>query len=111
MHDKAAAAAWGLAARFEEGGDFTIATRFAREAARLAPTDERMLRRVMQLLDRLGDRAGAMRVYEDFTKRLKRDYDAEPSKETQDLAAKIRRGSNGNRPEAPPGAPPPRQAR
>ncbi|AHG93569.1 transcriptional activator domain-containing protein (plasmid) [Gemmatirosa kalamazoonensis] len=90
LRDRAAACAWGLAARFEDGGDYTIATRYARHAAALAPTDERMLRRVMQLLDRLGDRAGAVHVYDDFARRLKREYDAEPSPETQALSARVR---------------------
>lgn len=90
LRDKAAAAAWGLAARSADGGDYTIATRFARQAAALAPTDERMLRRVMSLLDRLGDRAGAVHVYEDFARRLRRDYEAEPSDETRALLARLR---------------------
>ena len=90
LRDKAAAAAWGLAARSADGGEYTVATRFARHAALLAPTDERMLRRVMQLLDRLGDRAGAVHVYDDFARRLKRDYDAEPSPETRTLLAQLR---------------------
>ncbi|GLC27816.1 AfsR/SARP family transcriptional regulator [Roseisolibacter agri] len=85
LRDRAAAAAWSIAARSEEAGHHTVSTRYARQAVMLAPTDERMLRRVMQLLDRLGDRAGAVYVYEDFARRLKREYGAEPSAETRAL--------------------------
>lgn len=90
LRDKAAAAAWGLAARLEDGGNYTIAGKYARQAATLAPSDERMLRRVMLLLDRLGDRAGAVSVCEDFARRLRREFDAEPSAETQALLARVR---------------------
>ena len=85
LRDRAAAAAWSIAARSEEAGKLTVSTRYARQAMTLAPADERMLRRVMLLLDRLGDRAGALFVYEDFARRLKREYGAEPSAETQAL--------------------------
>ncbi|HEY0972061.1 MAG TPA: BTAD domain-containing putative transcriptional regulator [Gemmatimonadales bacterium] len=90
LRDSVAAAAWGLAARSEEGGDGTIAVRYARQAVQLAPSDERMLRRVMTLLERLGDRAAAMRVYDDFARRLRRDFEAEPSAETRGLVERIR---------------------
>jgi DNA-binding SARP family transcriptional activator len=94
--DKAAACAWGLAARLEEGGDFTVATQHAKRAAALAPSDERMLRRVMKLLDRLNDVAGAITVYDDFAKRLKRDHGAEPSLETKKLLKEIKERSRGD---------------
>ena len=90
LRDKAAAAAWGLAARFEDGGDYTIATRYARHAAQLAPSDERMLRRVMLLLESQGDIAGALYVYDDFARRLRRDFGAEPSRESRELMERLR---------------------
>lgn len=90
LRDRAAAAAWGLAAHCESAGELTVADRWARRAAELAPTDERVLRRVMAMLDRLGDRAGAVHVYEDFARRLKREYGAEPSAETRGLVGEIR---------------------
>ena len=55
-----AAAAWALAERYEKGADLTSATRWARKAAKYASGDERRIRKVMQLLDRAGDRAGAL---------------------------------------------------
>ena len=90
LRDKAALAAWGLAAQSETGGAATIAVRYARQAATLAPQDERMLRRVLALLDRAGDRAGAVRVYDGFARRLKRDFGAEPSRETRAMIEAMR---------------------
>ena len=49
-----------------------------------------MLRRALTMLDRLGDRAGALRVYDDFASRLRKEFDAEPSDETRTLIARIR---------------------
>jgi DNA-binding SARP family transcriptional activator len=55
-----------------------------------AGTDERVLRRTMTMLDRLGDRAGALRVYTDFTRRLEKELEAKPSRETTELAKSLR---------------------
>jgi DNA-binding SARP family transcriptional activator len=55
-----------------------------------AGTDERVLRRTMTMLDRLGDRAGALRVYTDFTRRLAKELETEPSPDTVKLAASLR---------------------
>lgn len=87
----AADAAWTLAERYEsQAGDLTSAARWARKAAKLAGADERRLRRVMELLVRTGDIAGAMAVYTDFVQFLRKELDVEPSRETQDLAQAIR---------------------
>ena len=90
LRDKVAAAAWGLAAHCADGGQHTMAVANARQAALLASTDERMLRRVMALLHRLGDRAAAFHLYADFARRLRRDFDADPAAETRALVAQIR---------------------
>lgn len=92
LRDKAAAAAWGLAALHEANAAYTVSARYARQAAELAPSDERMLRRVLLHLDRLGDRAGAMSVYRDFARRLERDTGAAPSEETRALLERLRAG-------------------
>ena len=85
---RAAQAAWSLAQRFETGGQLTSAGVWARRAVALAGDDERALRRSLLLLDRVGDRAGAVRLYENFTRRLRDELDVEPSPETR---AMIRR--------------------
>lgn len=78
------------AMRYARDSELTNATQLARVVARLTPTDERMVRRVMTMLDRLDDRAGAIDVYAKFTKRLKKELDIEPSAETVRLADRIR---------------------
>ena len=92
LQDAAKAAAWALASRHAEDGEQTIASRYGRSTAKLAPSDERMIQRVMTLLERLEDRAGALYVYEEFARQLKRDYEAEPSARTRELYDKIRWG-------------------
>ena len=79
-----------LAERHESNRELTLAARWARRVATLAPSDERALRRVLMLLDRAGDRAGAMYVFEEFAARLRADYQVEPSAETLALVRQIR---------------------
>ncbi len=55
----------------------------ARRAAALSPTDETALRRLMLLLERVGDRATAVRAYEAFAWKLEGEYELEPSAEIQ----------------------------
>lgn len=88
--EQAAGAAWALAQRYETASDLTAAAGWARRAARLAGDDERAVRRALVLLDRLGDRAGGMRLYEEFVRRLRTELDMEPSPETQALVARWR---------------------
>ena len=90
LRDRAAAAAWSLAAFYADDGQHTVAARFAKHAAGLAPSDERMLRRVLTLLEQVGDRAGAVHVYDDFVRRLRRDFEVEPSPDTRALLDRIR---------------------
>jgi DNA-binding SARP family transcriptional activator len=86
----AADAAWTLATRYETDENLTHATKWARRAARLAGPDERRIRKIMTMLDAAGDRAGAVLVYEDFSKFLSSTLDVEPSDETRALADAIR---------------------
>jgi DNA-binding SARP family transcriptional activator len=91
--EAAANAAWTLAERYEsQAGDLTSAARWARKAAKLAGADERRVRRVMELLVRAGDAAGAMAVFQTFVQFLAKELDLEPSRETQELAQSIRGG-------------------
>src|SRR5207253_281445 len=46
--------------------------------------------RLLALLDRLGDRAGALSAYEEFARHLGQDFDVEPAAETQALMRAIR---------------------
>lgn len=88
--ERAAAAAWALAQRFESQNQLSDAAGMARRSIRFSWTDERALRRALTMLERLGDRAGAARLYEDFSKRLRDELGIEPSEETRRLIARIR---------------------
>jgi DNA-binding SARP family transcriptional activator/TolB-like protein len=90
VRQRAVEAGWALAAAREREGETTGAVDAARRAASLAPTDETALRRLMLLLERLGDRAGALRAYQDFAWKLREEYELEPSAETQAVVARIR---------------------
>lgn len=94
---RAAEAAWSLAEEARDDGAAVEAASWARRAASLSPGDEGTVRRVIELLDQLGDRAGAIQEYEAFAERLREDYDAEPAPETRGLmdAVLAREGSNG----------------
>jgi serine/threonine-protein kinase len=87
---RAEEAGWALAAARERDGDAAGAADAARCAAALAPTDETALRRLVLLLERVGDRAASVRAYEAFAGKLKREYELEPSAETEALVARIR---------------------
>src|SRR5258706_7849094 len=66
------------------------AVRWWRGGSSLAPDDEAMARRLMTFLSGLDDRAAAIRAYDALASSLRRDYELEPSAETQALAATIR---------------------
>jgi DNA-binding SARP family transcriptional activator/tetratricopeptide (TPR) repeat protein len=81
-----------LARRAEEHGEFTLATDCARWEVELGAPDERPLRRLMELLERIGDSAGAVAAYEEFAAKFAREQHTSPSEETQALVARIRTG-------------------
>jgi len=88
--ERAAAASWALAVSFEGESQFSNAGSWARRTVRHAWNDERVLRRALAMLDRIGDRAGAVKLYEEFAARLRTDLDVEPSPETSALVKAIR---------------------
>lgn len=90
LRERASEGAWALADERATAGDTLEAERWARRAADLLPADEAVARRLVAFLHRLGDRAAAIRAYEEFTARLAQEYELEPSAETQALAAAIR---------------------
>ena len=91
--ERAAGAAWALARRFEAEQQLSDAAGMARQSVRFSWSDERALRRAVAMLDRLGDRAGALRLFEEFARRLRAELDTEPSPETLDLASRVRTGA------------------
>ncbi len=99
LRDKAAAAAWALAEQaYREGAD--AAAHWARRALGLAPLDEVLVRRVMQLLDSMGDRSGAVQEYEAFARRLEEELELDPAPETHALLQSIRERSTDAQPQS-----------
>jgi DNA-binding SARP family transcriptional activator len=74
----------------ERVGDLVTAAPLAGRAVELSPDDEAAVRRLMRILDRRGDRAGALGAYESFRLRLAAEYAAVPSPETDALLGSIR---------------------
>ncbi len=91
LHRAAIEAAKALGARRESEGDRASAIHAAQRAVAFAPDDEMLAQRLMRLLDQAGDRAGALRAYDDLTARLNSTYESEPSPETRALIDAIRR--------------------
>ena len=101
LKQRAAEAAWSLAQQALAGGRMAEAARWGRRALALSPYDEGVVQRVIELLDRAGDRAGAIREYEAFAKRLREDHEAEPAPETTALIESVRAREQRNGAGAP----------
>lgn len=108
LRDRAVEAALALAREEEEQGNGVGAVHWLRRASAWAPYEEPVVRHLVQLLDRLGDRAGAIREYRSFRERLERDLEVEPSPETEALVREIgrRAPSRGAGDEVPAEEPP-----
>src|SRR5579859_3989632 len=85
----------------EQAGRLGEAARCLERALALEPDDERVLRRLAELLGRQGDRAAAVRIYEQFSRRLRTELELEPSAETRALMGRLR-ADDGAAPEADP---------
>lgn len=92
LHESTVRACLDLARLLESEANATEAANYARKAARLAGPNERVLRRSLVMLDRLGDRAGALRLYDEFVQRLRRELDASPSTDTVSMGEALRAG-------------------
>jgi DNA-binding SARP family transcriptional activator/TolB-like protein len=86
----AAVAAQGLAENCERAGDIAAALSAARSAVALSELEEPVFRKLLRLLDRSGDRVGAIRAYEALVARLATEYDTVPAAETRQLMEEIR---------------------
>jgi DNA-binding SARP family transcriptional activator/tRNA A-37 threonylcarbamoyl transferase component Bud32 len=86
----AASCCWRLAEQYEAGGDEVGCSKWARRAVDLAPFDEGAVHRLIELLDRIGNRAGALSAFDHFARRLGAEYAAEPSPETKALIDRVR---------------------
>jgi len=86
----AARLCWDLSDEAREGGHAAASARRAREAVELDPFDEAALHRLIELLDELGDRAGAVSAFEHFACRLADEYAVDPSPETLAVVERVR---------------------
>jgi DNA-binding SARP family transcriptional activator len=86
----AAEAALGLAKEREANGDAPNAVVFVRRAITIEPYHEVAYQALIQLLDRLGDRAAAVTAYEELKTRLARDLEVAPAPETLALIQAVR---------------------
>ena len=90
LRQAAARAAGAVIERCEAAGDIATAAEWARRAAGLMPLDEGVVQRLIALLDRLGDRVGAVGVYERFAARIANEFEVKPAPETMALISTVR---------------------
>ncbi len=98
LRESAARAASTLADRSDSEGDLAAAIRWSRRALELTPFDENTARRLIILLDRTGDRAGAVATFEGFSSKLHRELDIDPAPETISIVDAIRQRTGDGRP-------------
>ncbi len=79
-----------MAEREERLGNARVAVQWARRATWLAPEDESGIRRFIGLLDRAGERASALQVYDEFAHRIDEEFGLSPSPETRALVDGVR---------------------
>jgi len=94
----AANAAWTLALEEERAENGAAAAHWGRRAAALLPDDETAVRKLVGLLGRLGDKMGALRVYDEFARRLQEEFGVEPSPDLRGTAEELRRTLPSTRP-------------
>lgn len=85
-----ASAAKARADALQRAGDFTAALTILRRVAEIQPDDETVVRTLMSLHETMGDRAGALAVFENYRARLASDYEAEPATETLAIVRRLR---------------------
>ena len=90
LRNQAVSACLRLCEEAERDGDLQAALDLARRAVTIQPFSEPSHQRVIQLLDRAGDRAAALRAFEDLRALLREELDTEPSAETLELHRTVR---------------------
>lgn len=90
LRQRASQAARVFADQHARNDDFSSAALWARRSVELSPFDEVGVRRLLTLLDRAGDRAGAAQAYRHFADGIAAELELAPSPETQALFEKIR---------------------
>ncbi|MDB4869162.1 MAG: hypothetical protein JWL97_166, partial [Gemmatimonadales bacterium] len=110
-------AALVLVGTLEREGKLAEALSVAQRVIEIQPDNETAVRRLITLHETMGDRAGALGVFETYKSRLASEFEAEPAPETMALANRLRASSgtlasrprpvvaNGHRPTPPPAPP------
>lgn len=101
LREQASQAAWEGSSSADLAGRRAEALELARRAVELNLDDEDGVRRLIAVLDRYGDRAGALRLYADWHSRLQAEYGAEPAPETRKLLRKVQAHRKGESEETP----------
>ena len=83
-------AASALADAAAASGNHSDVVRWLRRAINYFPYDESLHRRLINALDQMGDRAAALRAYDDLEQTLAREFEAKPAAETQALMEAVR---------------------
>jgi TolB-like protein/DNA-binding SARP family transcriptional activator len=89
FRELATAAVWRVVEAEERRGNGAGAVRWAIRASEIAPTDEASVSRLIDLLARQGDTAGAVRAYDEHLRAL-RELDLEPSAGLREAAEALR---------------------
>ena len=105
LNDVAVRTAAALIDDREAAVDLAGATEAARRASELSPDDEGVMRRYVALLDRIGDRAGALAVFERFRARISQEFGTDPSAATLALIDEMRTRATARAIRAAPPAP------
>src|SRR4029079_2075220 len=90
VRQRASQAARVFADQHARNDDFSSAALWARRSVELSPFDEVGVRRLLTLLDRASDRAGAAQAYRHFADGIAAELELAPSPEPQALFEKIR---------------------
>lgn len=85
LHQQARETAWSLSDAEWEAGNRVGGLSWAERAVALDPLDERGVRRLIERKAALGDRSGALQLYQRFSERLERELDLAPSPATIEL--------------------------
>jgi serine/threonine-protein kinase len=91
-------AALSLVTSLERAGNLREALGVAQRAIEIQPDDETAVRRLITLHEAMGDRAGALGVFEIYRSRLEAEFEAEPAPETVALANRLRVSSEASMP-------------
>ncbi len=83
-------AAWTVADADAARGDLAAAVARGRQAMALDPLDEGSVRRLIELLDRSGERAAALQLFGEFERRLEAELGLAPGEETLRRVTELR---------------------